>query len=107
MQVHIELAARNGDAFCLQRRMNPRQQGVTDGAPATRILGPYTDHEPESAIAVVGPLATTRMMCPPDPVGDRLARDVDTLRSYRLQDGRLYLMLPADAGVYVWDRVTP
>lgn len=55
----------------------------------------------------IGPLATTRMMCPPDPVGDRLARDVDTLRSYRLQDGRLYLMLPADAGVYVWDRVTP
>ena len=55
----------------------------------------------------IGPLATTRMMCPPDPVGDRLARDVDTVRSYRLQDGRLYLMLPADAGVYVWDRVTP
>lgn len=55
----------------------------------------------------IGPLATTRMMCPPDPVGDRLARDVDTLRSYRLQDGRLYLMLPADAGVYVWDRVAP
>jgi len=55
----------------------------------------------------IGPLATTRMMCPPDPVGDRLARDVDTLRSYRLQDGRLYLMLPADAGVYVWDRVMP
>jgi heat shock protein HslJ len=60
-----------------------------------------------SGSITIGPLATTRMMCPPDPVGDRLARDVDTLRSYRLQDGRLYLMLPADAGVYVWDRVAP
>lgn len=56
---------------------------------------------------LIGPLATTRMMCPHDPVGDRLARDVDTVRSYLLQDGRLYLMLPVDVGVYVWDRVTP
>jgi heat shock protein HslJ len=55
----------------------------------------------------IGPLATTRMMCPPDPVGDRLARDIDAMRSYRLQDDRLYLMLPADAGVYVWEPLTP
>lgn len=55
----------------------------------------------------IGPLATTRMMCAPDPVGDRLARDVEAVRSYRLQDGRLHLILPVDAGVYVWDAVTP
>lgn len=55
----------------------------------------------------LGPLATTRMMCPPDPVGDRLARDIELIRSYHVQNGRLYLTLPADAGTYVFESVAP
>lgn len=55
----------------------------------------------------IGPLATTRAMCPPDSVGTRLAQDVEAIRSYRVQHGRLYTSLPADAGVYVWERVAP
>lgn len=55
----------------------------------------------------LGPLATTRAMCPPDPLGTRLAQDVEAIRSYRIQDGRLYTSLPADAGVYVWERIAP
>lgn len=55
----------------------------------------------------LGPLATTRAMCQPDPIGTRLTNDIDSLRSYRLQDGRLYTGLPADAGVYVWHRIAP
>lgn len=55
----------------------------------------------------IGPLATTRAMCPPDPIGARLARDLEAVAGYRLLEGRLYMMLPADAGVYVWERRTP
>ena len=29
------------------------------------------------------------------------------LRTWRLQDNRLHTGLPADAGVYVWERITP
>jgi len=55
----------------------------------------------------LGPVATTRAMCPPDAVGTRLAQDLPALRTWRLQDNRLYISLPADAGAYVWERITP
>ena len=55
----------------------------------------------------LGPLGTTRAMCPPDPLGANLVRDLEAVRSYRVERARLYLSLPADAGVYVWERVTP
>jgi len=55
----------------------------------------------------LGPVATTRAMCPPDAVGSRLAQDLPALRAWRLQDNRLHTGLPADAGVYVWERITP
>ena len=55
----------------------------------------------------LGPVATTRAMCPPDAVGSRLAQDLPALRTWRLQDNRLHTGLPADAGVYVWERITP
>lgn len=55
----------------------------------------------------LGPVATTRAMCTPDAVGSRLAQDLPALRTWRLQDNRLHSGLPADAGVYVWERITP
>lgn len=55
----------------------------------------------------LGPVATTRAMCPPDAVGSRLAQDLPALRTWRLRDNRLHTGLPADAGVYVWERITP
>ncbi|MBD8655673.1 META domain-containing protein [Oxalobacteraceae sp. CFBP 13730] len=55
----------------------------------------------------MGPVATTRAMCPPDAIGTRLAQDLPALRTWRLQDNRLQTGLPADAGVYVWERITP
>jgi para-nitrobenzyl esterase len=79
---------------------------VVAGLDCNRGAGPWRA-EPavgSSSRISIGPLATTRMICPPDPVGDRLARDIDAIRSYRLRDGRLYLMLPADAGVYYGSR---
>jgi heat shock protein HslJ len=49
-----------------------------------------------------GPLAVTRALCPPPSLGEKLARDLDYVRSYLLKDGRLYLSLMADAGIYEW-----
>lgn len=47
-----------------------------------------------------GPLALTRAMCPPDPMEQRLVRDWPYVRSYVMRDGRLYLALFADGGIY-------
>jgi heat shock protein HslJ len=49
-----------------------------------------------------GPVATTRAMCPPTHLDQRLARDLAYVRSYLLKDGKLYLSLMADGGIYEW-----
>ena len=49
-----------------------------------------------------GPIASTRAFCPPPSMGDKLARDLGYVRSYLLKEGRLYLSLMADAGIYEW-----
>lgn len=54
-----------------------------------------------------GPLATTKMMCSPGSHSQKVVRDLPFMRSYLLKDGRLYLSLLADAGVYEWRRKTP
>ena len=48
----------------------------------------------------LGPLALTRVLCPPAALNDRLARDWEHVRSYVLRDGHLFLSLQADAGIY-------
>jgi heat shock protein HslJ len=50
-----------------------------------------------------GTLATTRALCPPPNLDERIARDAEYVRSYFLKDGRLYLSLMADAGIYAWE----
>jgi heat shock protein HslJ len=49
-----------------------------------------------------GPVATTRAMCPPPHLDQRVARDLPYVRSYLLKDGKLYLSLMADGGIYEW-----
>jgi heat shock protein HslJ len=49
-----------------------------------------------------GPIATTRAMCPPPHLDQRVARDLAQVRSYLLRDGRLFLSLMADGGIYEW-----
>jgi len=51
----------------------------------------------------IGPLAMTRALCPPPSLDQRIARDMDYVRSFLLKDGRLYLSLMADGGIYVWE----
>jgi heat shock protein HslJ len=54
-----------------------------------------------------GRLATTRALCPPPSLGERIARDAEFVRSYLLRDGRLHLGLMADAGIYAWQPESP
>lgn len=51
----------------------------------------------------LGQLAATTAACPPPSMGERLATDAEFVRGYLLRDGRLYLSLMADAGIYVWE----
>lgn len=47
-----------------------------------------------------GPLATTRMMCPPESMSARFLGDFQYMRSYVIVDGRLHISLMADGGIY-------
>ena len=52
-----------------------------------------------------GPLVMTRAACPPPSMDERIARDAQYVRSYVLENGRLYLSLMADGGIYAWEPV--
>lgn len=59
--------------------------------------------EPSSGSLEFGPLAMTRMACPPDSPDRRVLRDLPYVRSYLLKDGKLYMSLMADGGIYEWE----
>jgi hypothetical protein len=50
-----------------------------------------------------GPLAATMAICPPPSMDEQVGRDTAYIRSYLLRDGRLFLSLMADAGIYAWE----
>ena len=100
------LRPRAADQFTLSFGKDGRLAAKLD---CNRGTGPWqaVAGDAKSGTLSLGPVATTRMMCPPDPIGTRLVADLNALRAYRLQDARLYTSLPADAGVYIWEPVTP
>lgn len=49
-----------------------------------------------------GPIAGTRAMCPPPHLDERVIRDLANVSGYRFADGRLFLTLKADGGIYEW-----
>lgn len=53
-----------------------------------------------------GPLAATRALCPPPNIDERVVALAEYVRSYLLKDGRLYLSLMADGGIFVWRPLT-
>jgi para-nitrobenzyl esterase len=55
---------------------------------------------------VLGPLALTRMMCPPGSMHDRVAADFGAVRAYAIKDGHLMLSLMADGGTYDYEPAT-
>ena len=50
-------------------------------------------------------MALTRAMCPPGSLHDRMVRQLPFVRSYVIQDGRLFLSLLADGGIYEFEPV--
>jgi heat shock protein HslJ len=50
-----------------------------------------------------GPLAMTRAHCPPPSMDETIAAQAQFIRTYLLKDGRLYLSLMADGGIYAWE----
>ena len=50
-----------------------------------------------------GPMAITRAMCPPGSLHDRIVKQLPYVRSYLIKDGRLYLSLMADGGIYEFE----
>jgi len=64
-----------------------------------------TPNGAEGGALSLGPLAVTRAFCPPPSLGDQIARHAEYVRSYILRDGRLYLSLMADGGIYVWEPI--
>ncbi len=50
-----------------------------------------------------GPATTTQTMCPPGSLYGLVIQDLPNFRSYVLKDGKLYLALMADGGVYEFE----
>jgi heat shock protein HslJ len=51
-----------------------------------------------------GPLAATMASCPPPRLDEQVTKQAPYFRSYLLKEGRLYLSLMADGGIFVWER---
>ena len=68
-----------------------------------RGRGTWTSSEPNQL--VFGPIATTRALCPPGSLFDRVVQDLPLVRSYVLQDGHLFLSLMADGGIYEFEPI--
>ncbi len=52
-----------------------------------------------------GPIALTRMQCPPESLHDRFLAQLGFVRSYVLRDGRLYLATMADGAILEFERI--
>jgi len=59
--------------------------------------------DPSSGRFEFGPLASTRALCPPPSLDERVTSQAQYVRSYLLKEGRLHLSLMADGGIYVWE----
>ena len=51
----------------------------------------------------LGPMAITRAMCPPGSLHDQIVKQLPYIRSYVIKDGRLFLSLIADGGIYEYE----
>ena len=63
--------------------------------------------DPSSGRFEFGPLAATMALCPPPSLDEQVTKQAPYFRSYLLNDGRLYLSLMADGGIFVWEPLEP
>ena len=59
--------------------------------------------DPSSGRFEFGPLAATMALCPPPSLDEQVTKQAPYFRSYLLNEGRLYLSLMADGGIFVWE----
>ena len=52
-----------------------------------------------------GPLAMTKMLCPPPSMDQHITSHTEYITSYVVKGDRLYFSLMADGGIYVWERM--
>ena len=50
-------------------------------------------------------MGMTRALCPPRSLHDHLVKQWPHVRSYVIREGRLYLSLMADGGIYEFERL--
>ena len=83
-----------------------------DGSVALRLncnsatgswLAEAAGSDPSSGRFEFGPLAATMALCPPPSLDDQVTKQAPYFRSYLLNEGRLYLSLMADGGIFVWE----
>ena len=78
----------------------------TDGIISSRIdcnRGRGAWSSPGPSQLQFGPLALTRAMCPPGSLHDHIVKQWAFVRSYVIRDGRLFLSLMADGGIYEFE----
>ncbi|HKA40178.1 MAG TPA: META domain-containing protein [Burkholderiales bacterium] len=78
----------------------------TDGVVAARIdcnRGRGSWSSPGPNRLEFGPMALTRAMCPPGSLHDHIVKQWGFVRSYVIKDGRLFLSLMADGGIYEFE----
>ncbi|WP_233130267.1 META domain-containing protein [Synechococcus sp. 1G10] len=61
--------------------------------------------DPSNGSLRLGPLASTKALCPSPSLGERLGAQTTFVRGYLLRDGRLNLSLLADGGILVWEPI--
>jgi heat shock protein HslJ len=94
------LEIRNADGTVLHPN-DPAKYTITfeaDGSVIARLdcnHGRGTWKSTSSGQIELGPMALTRMMCPPGSLSDRVAKDWSSARSYAIEDGRLRLTFSA------------
>jgi len=80
----------------VQMRLNcNRANGTWTSEPA--------EGDPASGTFGFGPLAATEAACPPPSMDGHVLKQAPYVRSYLLRDGKLYLALMADGGIYTWE----
>lgn len=59
--------------------------------------------DPSSGRFALGPLAATRASCPTPSMDESIVAQAGYIATYLLKDGKLYLSLMADGGIYAWE----
>jgi uncharacterized protein/heat shock protein HslJ len=90
------------ETFTVSFTVDGRASFLIDCNRGTTTWKVMPSQEASSGSLKFGLLATTRAMCAPGSQDQRVLRDLPQVQSYMLKDGKLYLSLMGDGGIYEW-----